>query len=157
MKVVLIAPLSAERIAAIAAVDAQLEVEDAWELFGPEIVADWPPHTVEWYLPGRFREMADSEELRRRRDDLLATAEALCIAFPYPLRLVARAPRLRFVHQLPAGVSNLTRGDLWRSQVPVTSGRGAGNTLPIAEWALAAGLAFWKELPLVFAQRSAGR
>ena len=60
------------------------------------------------------------------------------------------------MHQLPAGVSNLTRGDLWRSQVPVTSGRGAGNTLPIAEWVVAAGLAFCKELPRVFAQRSAG-
>ena len=157
MKVVLIAPLSAERVAEIAALDERLQVEDAWELFGPELVADWPAQTADWYLPRRFREMADGAEQRRRRDTLLASAEVVCITFPFPARLVARAPRLRFVHQLPAGVSNLTRGDLWQSGVPVTSGRGAGNTLPIAEWALAAGLALCKEFPRAFAQRSSGR
>jgi D-2-hydroxyacid dehydrogenase (NADP+) len=156
MRVVLIAPVSAERIAEIAALDARLDLADAWELFGPELVADWPAHTAEWYLPRRFLEMADGEEQRRRRDAVLRSAEVICITFPFPTRLTARAPRLRFVHQLPAGVSNLMRGDLWRSGVPVTSGRGAGSTLPIAEWALAAGLALCKELPRAFAQRSSG-
>lgn len=156
MKVVLIAPVSPEHVAEIAAVDARLRVEDAWELFAPELVADWPAHTVEWYLPPRFREMADTAEQRFRRDALLASAEAICITFPFPIRLVARAPRVRFVHQLPAGVSNLMRGDLWRSSVPVTSGRGVGSTLPIAEWALAAALALSKEFPRAFAQRSGG-
>ena len=156
MKVVLIAPVPSEHVAEITAVDRQLRVEDAWELFGPELVADWPTHTVEWYLPPRFREMADSPEQRRRRDALLSSAEVLCITFPFPTRLVARAPRLRFVHQLPAGVSNLLRGDLWQSSVPVTSGRGVGSVLPIAEWALAAALALAKEFPRAFAQRSNG-
>src|SRR5712691_12131868 len=122
MKVVLIAPFSAERIAEITALDARLHVEDGWELFGPELVAEWPAQTVEWYLPRRFRAMADSAEARRRRDVMLAEAEVACITFPFPTRLVARAPRLRFVHQIPAGVSNLSRGDLWRSRVAVTSG-----------------------------------
>jgi D-2-hydroxyacid dehydrogenase (NADP+) len=81
----------------------------------------------------------------------------MCIAFPFPTRLVARAPRVRFVHQIPAGVSNLSRGDLWQSSVPVTSGRGAGSTVPIAEWALAAGMALLKEFPRAFAQQSTGR
>jgi glyoxylate/hydroxypyruvate reductase len=157
MQVVLIAPVSPEQVAEIAAVDARLRVADAWELFAPELVADWPAHTVEWYLPRRFRELADSAEQRRRRDALLSSAEAICITFPFPTRLVARAPRVRFVHQLPAGVSNLMRGDLWRSGVPVTSGRGAGSSLPIAEWALAAALALAKEFPRAFAQRSGGR
>ena len=156
MKVVLIAPLSAEHVAEIAAVDARLRVEDAWELFGPELVADWPAQTVEWYLPRRFLEAADSAEQRRRRDAVLREAEVICVTFPFPTRLVARAPQLRFVHQIPAGVSNLTRGDLWRSAVPVTSGRGAGSTVAMAEWALAVGLALVKELPRAFAQRSAG-
>ena len=113
MQVVLIAPVSPEHVAEITAVDPQLRVEHAWELFGPELVADWPAHTVEWYLPPRFREMADSPEQRRRRDALLSSADVICITFPFPTRLVARAPHLRFVHQLPAGVSNLLRGDLW--------------------------------------------
>lgn len=156
MKVLLIAPLSAEQAAGIAAVDPRLEVTDAWELFGPEIVADWPAQTVDWYLPPRFRALPNSPELRARRDALLASAEVICITFPFPTRLRGRAPSLRFVHQIPAGVSNLSRGDLWRSSVPVTSGRGAGSTLPIAEWALAAVMALSKEFPRAFAQRSAG-
>ena len=156
MKVVLIAPVSGKDIAEIAAVDEWLQVEDGWELFGPELVADWPAQTVDWYLPSRFRELADSPELRARRDALLAAAEAICITFPFPTRLAGRAPRLRFVHQIPAGVSNLARGDLWQGSVPVTSGRGAGSVLPIAEWAITAGLALSKEFPRAFAQRSAG-
>ncbi len=156
MQVVLIAPVSPEHVAEIAAVDPHLRVEDAWELFGPELVADWPAHTVEWYLPRRFWEIVDSADQRERRDGLLSSAEVICITFPFPTRLVARAPRLRFVHQLPAGVSNLMRGDLWQSIVPVTSGRGAGSVLPIAEWALAAALALSKEFPRAFAQRSSG-
>lgn len=47
MKVVLIAPVSAELRARIAAVDPRVEVADAWELFGPELVADWPRQTTE--------------------------------------------------------------------------------------------------------------
>jgi phosphoglycerate dehydrogenase-like enzyme len=157
MEVVLIAPISAEQAAEIAAVDPSIEVEQAWELFGPELVADWPAQTAEWYLPRRFRALADSDELRRRRDALLAEAEVLCITFPFPSRLLGRAPRLRYVHQIPAGVSNLTRGDLWRAAIPVTSGRGANRSLPIAEWVVAAGLALLKDLPRAASQRAAGR
>jgi phosphoglycerate dehydrogenase-like enzyme len=157
MQVVLIAPLSPEQQAEIAAVDPRLEVEDAWELFGPELVADWPPQTAAWYLPRRFREMADSPQLRQRRDALLRKAEAVCITFPPPLHLAGRAPRLRFVHQLPAGVSNLAQSDLWGGKVPVTSGRGAGSTVAMAEWVMAAALALCKEFPRAFAQKSAGR
>jgi D-2-hydroxyacid dehydrogenase (NADP+) len=157
MKVVLIAPISAERSAEIAAVDPRLQIEDAWDLFGPELVADWPRQTTESYLPQRFWTMPDSPELLQRRDAVLAGAEAICITFPPPLRIASRAPRLRFVHQIPAGVSNLSRGDLWQGSVPVTSGRGAGSTLPIAEWAIAVSMALAKELPRAFSQRTAGK
>src|SRR5207245_8627765 len=91
------------------------------------------------------------------RDTLLAAADVICITFPYPTHLVSRAARVRFVHQLPAGVSNLERGDLWHTHVPITSGRGAGNTLPIAEWAIATTLALLKELPRAAVQKRAGR
>jgi phosphoglycerate dehydrogenase-like enzyme len=157
MKVILIAPLSAERIADIQAVDARLDVEDAWNLFGPELVADWPAQTAEWYLPARFRVMTDAPKLRAQRDALLASANVLCFTFPPPLHIVARAPNLKFVHQIPAGVSNLVRGDLWKASVPVTSGRGAGSTLPIAEWAIATALSLLKDLPRASMQRLAGK
>ena len=157
MKVVLIAPVAASEQARISAVDSRLDVQDAWELFGPELVTDWPRHTADWYLPKRFQELADSDELRMRRDALLASAEVVCITFPPPNRIAGRAPNLRFVHQLPAGVSNLSRGDLWRAGIPVTSGRGAGSTGPIAEWAIAAMLALLKDLPRAFSQRASGQ
>ena len=83
MNVVLIAPVSPEHVAEITAVDPRLRVEDAWELFAPELVADWPAHTVEWYLPRGFREMADSVDQRRRRDALLSSAEVICICLLY--------------------------------------------------------------------------
>ena len=156
MKVLLIAPISAEHQAEIAAVDSRVEVVDGWELFGPELVADWPRQTAESYLPRHFQTMPDSPELRQRRDELLADAEVVCFTFPPPLRLAGRAPKLRFVHQIPAGVSNLMRSDLWQGPVPVTSGRGAGSTLPIAEWAMTVGMALCKELPRAFSQRAAG-
>ena len=157
LRVLLIAPLAAHERARLAAVDRRLEVHDAWELFGPELVSDWPRQTVEWYLPERFARLVDTPAKRQQRDDLLREADVLCLTFPFPTRLLARAPRLRFVHQLPAGVSNLSRGDLWQSRVTVTSGRGAGNTLAIAEWAVAASLALLKDYPRAFAQRASGR
>ena len=156
MRVVLIAPIPAEQQAELAAIDRRLEIVDAWEPFGPELVADWPRQTAESYLPRRFRAMMDTPALAARRDALLADAEVVCITFPPPLRLASRAPKLRFVHQIPAGVSNLHRSDLWNGGVPVTSGRGLGSTLAIAEWAVAMGMALCKELPRAFGQRAAG-
>jgi phosphoglycerate dehydrogenase-like enzyme len=156
VKVVLIAPLPRERIAEIRAVDPRLDVIEAWEQFGRELVADWPRQTAESYLPRRFWDLPDPPELRRERDQVLADAEVVLITFPPPLRLAGRAPKLRFVHQIPAGVSNLHNSDLWGGTVPVTSGRGAGSTLPIAEWAITVCLALSKELPRAFQQRAAG-
>jgi D-2-hydroxyacid dehydrogenase (NADP+) len=157
MNVLVIAPMSGEDVAAIQALDSRVRVEHAWDLFAAELVADWPSHTVDWYLPPRFREAVDAPGAPERRDALLATANVVCITFPFPTRLVRRAPRLRFVHQLPAGVSNLTRGDVWHSHVPITSGRGVGNTLPIAEWAIAAAVSLCKEFPRALVQGSTGR
>ena len=157
MKVVLIAPISQEWQQRIAAVDPRIVVEDAWELWGPELVAEWPRQTAESYLPRRFWDRPDSPELQARRDSLLAEAEALCFTFPPPLRVAARAPKLRLAHQIPAGVSNLMRSDLWKGPIPVTSGRGAGSTLPIAEWAIAVTMALAKELPRAFSQRAEGK
>src|SRR6185436_18502682 len=66
--------------------------------------------------------------------------------FPFPLDLRTRAPRLRWFHQLPAGASNLLRGDLWGSDVIVTTSRGHGNTHAMAEYAVASLLHFARGL-----------
>ena len=78
------------------------------------------------------------------RDRLLATAEVAVGTFPFPKDLRSRAPRLRWFHQLPAGASNLRNGDLWGSDVTVTTSRGLGDTVPMAEYVLAAILHFAK-------------
>jgi phosphoglycerate dehydrogenase-like enzyme len=93
---------------------------------------------------------------RAERDRLLAEAEVILGGWPFPLDLRARAPRLRWFHQRPAGASNLRRGDLWRSDVIVTTSRGAGNTLAMAEYAVAGILYFAKGLHHASLDRDAG-
>src|SRR5262249_49646694 len=83
-------------------------------------------------------ERAAPAHSRQERDKRLARAEIILGGFPFPLDLRARAPRLRWFHQLPAGASNLLRGDLWESDVIVTTSRGHRHTRPRAESALAA-------------------
>jgi phosphoglycerate dehydrogenase-like enzyme len=78
---------------------------------------------------------------------VLSTAEVILGGFPFPLDLRARAPRLRWFHQVVAGASNLLRGDLWGSGVLVTTSRGHGNTRPMAEYVLASFLHFARGLP----------
>ena len=76
--------------------------------------------------------------------------------WPFPLDLRARAPRLKWFHQRPAGASNLFGGDLWGSDVVVTTSRGVGNTLAMAEYAVAGILHFAKGLDRAVIDRAAG-
>ena len=76
--------------------------------------------------------------------------------FPFILDMRARAPKLKWFHQRPAGASNLVKGDLWGSDVVVTTSRGVGNTLPIAEYAVAGMLHFAKGLHRAAVERVAG-
>jgi phosphoglycerate dehydrogenase-like enzyme len=93
---------------------------------------------------------------RGERDQLLAKAEVILGGRPFPLDLRARAPRLKWFHQRPAGASNLRMGDLWGSQVVVTTSRGVGDTLAMAEYAVAGILHFAKGLHRAAVDRSAG-
>jgi phosphoglycerate dehydrogenase-like enzyme len=77
---------------------------------------------------------------------VLAQAEVILGGWPFPLDLRARSPRLRWFHQRPAGASNLLRGDLWGSDVTVTTSRGQGNTGAMAEYVLACFLHFARGL-----------
>ena len=137
-EVLVIVPMSDEALRRIAAVDRCLHVVDARGRFDVELRETWPPWTVQRYLGQRLGPLSS----RRERDQLLASAEIILGGFPFPLDLRARAPRLRWFHQLPAGASNLLRGDLWGSDVVVTTSRGHGNTRPMAEYVLASLLHF---------------
>lgn len=148
--------LSIQRVAAadrerIEAVDPAIRFIDAGGWFDGEIRDTWPAYTATRYLsPG-----SNGHATQAERDALLAAAEIILGGWPYPLDLRARSPRLQWFHQRPAGASNLRQGDLWGSDVVVTTSRGAGSTLAIAEYAVAGILSFAKCLNRVALDREA--
>ncbi len=138
--------------ARIEAVDPAICLTDAGGWFDGEIRDTWPAYTAARYLPPG----TTGEGTREQRDQLLAEAEVVLGGWPYPLDLRARAPRLKWFHQRPAGASNLRLGDLWGSDVAVTTSRGVGSTLAIAEYAVAGIFYFAKCLNQVAPDRAAG-
>jgi phosphoglycerate dehydrogenase-like enzyme len=142
VEVLVIVPVAAESLSHIAGVDPRVRVVDARAWFDAEIAKTWPRWTVERYLAQR--PIADHS--RQELDRVLAGAEIILGGWPFPLDLRARAPRLRWFHQLPAGASNLLRGDLWNSGVTVTTSRGYGQTRAMAEYVLASFLLFARGL-----------
>jgi len=141
-ELLVIVPVSDDALSRIAAVDRCLHVVDARGWFDVELRETWPPWTVQRYLG----QPAGPVTSRQERDQRLARAEIILGGFPFPLDLRARAPSLRWFHQLPAGASNLLGGDLWGSDVVVTTSRGYGNTRPMAEYVLASLLHFARGL-----------
>src|SRR5262245_61237573 len=137
--------------AKIAAVDPRVQMIDAGGWFDGEIRETWPDFAATRYLSPSSTGSGTREE----RDRLLAEAEIILGGWPFPLDLRARAPQLRWFHQRPAGASNLRLGDLWGSDVMVTTSRGSGNTLAMAEYAVAGILHFAKGLDCATADRDA--
>jgi glyoxylate/hydroxypyruvate reductase len=152
INVLVIQRLRAEDRARIAAIDPAVRVVDAGRWFDGEIRQTWPAYTVQRYLSPNSMGQGTREE----RDRLLAEAEIIFGGWPFPLDLHARSPRLRWFHQSPAGASNLRRGDLWGSEVIATTSRGVGETLAMAEYAVAGILHFAKNLPRAIADRATG-
>ena len=144
--------LGAEDRAKIEAVDPIIQFIDAGGWYDGEIRDTWPAFTSARYLAPK----AMGSGTREERDRLLANAEVILGGWPFPLDLRARAPRLKWFHQRPAGASNLLRGDLWGSDVLVTTSRGSGNTLAMAEYAVAGILHFAKGLHRAALDRDAG-
>jgi glyoxylate/hydroxypyruvate reductase len=117
----------------IEAFDPTIRLADAGGWFDGEYRETWPAFSAERYLAPD----AIGQGTRQDRDRLLAEADIVLGGWPFPLDIRARAPRLKWFHQLPAGASNLLRGDLWGSDVTVTTSRGSASSLAIAEYALA--------------------
>jgi len=117
--------------------------------FDGEIRETWPEFTSQRYVA----EGSNGQGTRDERDALLAEAEIVVVGFPFPLDLRARGLKLKWVHQRPAGSSNMLRGDLWKSDVVVTSSRGYAHNLPIAEYTLAGILHFAKGLHIAEVER----
>jgi glyoxylate/hydroxypyruvate reductase len=126
----------------IAGVGPAIRLVDAGGWFDGEMAETWGVYAASRYIGRNARGAGTREE----RDRLLAEAEIIFGGFPFPLDLRARSPCLKWFHQRPAGASNLLAGDLWGSDVVVTTSRGAANSLPIAEYAIAGILHFAKSL-----------
>jgi phosphoglycerate dehydrogenase-like enzyme len=148
MNIVVLGAVGEHPLEDIAAADPAAKVIDARGVFEVEYAETWPRETVQRYVSKTL--IANSKTTRTERDAILAAAEIICLRFPFPLDLGARASRLRWVHQTPAGASNLRMGDLWGTAVTVTTSRGYNNTLPIAEYVLAAVMMAAKALPQAF-------
>jgi phosphoglycerate dehydrogenase-like enzyme len=146
VNVLVIQPLSDADLAHIAALDPRIHLVDGRGLFECEYAATWPEWSVKRYTAGREQRVSTRDE----RDRLLADAEVILGGWPYPLDLRARSPRLKWFHQRNAGASNLRLGDLWDSDVTITTSRGYGNTRPMAEYVLASFLHFARGLHLAY-------
>src|SRR5262245_51240652 len=126
VNVLAIQRISAADRARIEAIDPVIRLTDAGGWFDGEIRDTWPPYAVARYLAaGAIAGQGTPAE----RAQLLEEAEVILGGWPFPLDLRARSPRLKWFHQRPAGASNLRLGDLWGSDVMVTTSRGAGSTL----------------------------
>ena len=147
MEILIISSISDKALERIKAVDPRLHVVDARGWFEEEIRNTWPEMTAQRYLK---KIPSPDASTPGDRDRVLSTAEIILGGFPYPLDLKSRAPQLRWYHQTPAGASNLLRGDLWESDVLITTSRGYGNTGPIAEYVLACFLHFAKGLHMAY-------
>ena len=152
LKVLSIQRLTKNERAQIEAVDPEIELTDAADSFDQEIWETWPEYACRRYLKTGSR----ATVTRAERDGLLADAEVIIGGWPYPLDLRSRAKKLKWFHQRPAGAGNLRLGDLWESDVVVTTSRGHGNTLPIAEYVLAGIFYFAKGLNQAGVDRSQG-
>ncbi len=150
--ILFLVPVSPADRARIEAIDPRLRVLEAGGWFDGEIRKTWPGAAVDRFLPCG----ATGRGTRADRDALLAEAEIAVVAFPFPLDLRARAPRLKWVHQQAAGASNQRAGDLWGSDVAVTTARGYAANRPMAEYVIACFLHFARGLHRA-AQDRAGR
>ena len=148
LNILLIGAVGDAVIEKIEAVDSRIRVADARGKFEVEYAETWPAESVRRYVSKAL--VAANTSTRAERDALLAEAEVICIRFPFPLDLRARTPRLKWLHQTPAGASNLRMCDIWGSDVVVTTSRGLNNSLPIAEYVLSLIFLFAKALPQAF-------
>lgn len=138
IEVVVIPQISDQVLERIAKLDHRIKVVDVRGWFDVEIRASWPQWTIDRYLGNRDYPASTLEQ----RDRALDSAQIVLLGWPPLKDLMSRAPRLKWVHELPAGASNLVDTDLWGSDVIVTTSRGLTNKRPMAEYVLASFLHF---------------
>ncbi|MBI3064485.1 MAG: D-2-hydroxyacid dehydrogenase [Deltaproteobacteria bacterium] len=146
MEVLVMPQVTDEVLQRIQDVDRRVKIVDARGWFDVELRATWPQWTVDRYLGARKYPATSLEE----RNHALALAQIVLTGWPPLKDLRARAPRVKWVHELPAGASNFLDTDLWGSDVLVTTSRGFTNRRPMAEYVLASFLHFARGLHLSY-------
>jgi phosphoglycerate dehydrogenase-like enzyme len=146
VEVLVIPQVSDEILQRIQNVDRRISIIDARGWFDVELRASWSQWTVDRYLGSRKYPVSSLDE----RNRALASAEVVLMGWPPLKDLRARAPRLKWVHELPAGASNFLDTDLWGADVWVTTTRGLTNRRPMAEYVLASFLHFARGLHLSY-------
>ncbi len=149
IRVLVIQQLPDSALERIAKIDGRIKVVDARGWFDGDLRATWPQWTVDRYLGNRPYPSTTPDQ----RNQVLASADVALMGWPPLKNLTARAPSLRWVHQLPAGASNLFHTDLWNMEVIVTTSRGLTNKRPMAEFVLASFLHFSRGLHLSYRDR----
>jgi phosphoglycerate dehydrogenase-like enzyme len=152
-KILIIPQLPDADLDRIARVDGRVEVLNARGWFDGELRATWPQWTVDRYLANRKYPPTTIEQ----RNQTLASAEVILLGWPPVKDIRARAPRLKWVHELPAGASNFLDTDLWGSDIIVTTSRGLTNRRPMAEYVLASFLHFSRGLHWSYRDRQRRR
>ena len=132
VNILAIQPVSVADRAKIEAVDRRIRLTDAGGWFDGEIRDTWPEFATRAIcgrtLRARGRGRSGTRCWPRRR--------SCSPACPFRSTCAPARRKLKWLHQRPAGASNLVIGDLWKSDVVVTTSRGYGNSLAIAEYAL---------------------
>jgi phosphoglycerate dehydrogenase-like enzyme len=137
----------------IAKVNQRVKVVDARGWFDGELRATWPQWTVDRYLGTRKYPVTGIAQ----RNDALASAEIMLVGWPPVKDIRARSPRLKWIHELPAGASNFLDTDLWGANILVTTSRGLTNRRPMAEYVLASFLHFARALHFSYRDRQRHR
>jgi phosphoglycerate dehydrogenase-like enzyme len=91
-------------------------------------------------------EFKNKSESKATLDTLLAEAEII-YGLLLPHNLLSRAPKLKWIQTISAGVNRFTGTDIWNSPVILTSASGIHAT-PIGEFVLGFMLMFAKRAPL---------
>jgi len=95
-----------------------------------------------------FAELRGDNAAKEKLDTLLAEAEVI-YGLILPRNLLERAPKLKWIQMMSAGVDRLKDTDIWRSRVIITGVSGIHAT-PIGEFVLELMLMFAKGAPLCF-------
>jgi phosphoglycerate dehydrogenase-like enzyme len=95
-----------------------------------------------------FAELRGDNSKREELDALLAWADVM-YAFIAPPNTVARAPKLKWIQVISAGVDRWIETDVWKSDLILTGVSGIHAT-PISEFVLSLMLMFAKNTPLAF-------